>query len=72
MRASRFGRGEILGVAGVAGNGQDELIEALIGLRKPSAGKVTLDGRDVTGLLAADDERGRAWATFREIGIGSG
>jgi simple sugar transport system ATP-binding protein len=41
--------GEILGIAGVAGNGQDELVEALIGLRKPSAGKVTLDGLDVTG-----------------------
>jgi general nucleoside transport system ATP-binding protein len=42
--------GEILGVAGVAGNGQDELIEALIGLRRPTAGKVTLDGQDVTGV----------------------
>jgi ABC-type uncharacterized transport system ATPase subunit len=42
--------GEILGIAGVAGNGQDELVEALIGLRRPSAGKVTLDGRDVTGF----------------------
>jgi ABC-type uncharacterized transport system ATPase subunit len=42
--------GEILGIAGVAGNGQDELVEALVGLRRPSAGKVTLDGRDVTGL----------------------
>ena len=41
--------GEILGVAGVAGNGQDELVEALLGLRRPTAGKVTLDGRDVTG-----------------------
>ena len=42
--------GEILGIAGVAGNGQDELIEALIGLRKPSAGTVRLGGRDVTGF----------------------
>ena len=42
--------GEILGVAGVAGNGQDELIEAIIGLRHPSGGKVILDGRDVTGF----------------------
>ena len=42
--------GEILGIAGVAGNGQDELVEALIGLRRPSAGKVTLDGRNVTGV----------------------
>ncbi|MBI2325208.1 MAG: ABC transporter ATP-binding protein, partial [Chloroflexi bacterium] len=42
-------KGEILGVAGVAGNGQEELVEAIVGLRKPSAGSVTLAGRDVTG-----------------------
>ncbi len=41
--------GEILGVAGVAGNGQDELVEALIGLRRPTSGSVTLDGTDITG-----------------------
>jgi simple sugar transport system ATP-binding protein len=41
--------GEILGVAGVAGNGQEELVEALTGLRKPTSGTVTLGGRDVTG-----------------------
>jgi general nucleoside transport system ATP-binding protein len=40
--------GEILGVAGVAGNGQDELVEALTGLRKPTSGTVSLAGRDVT------------------------
>jgi general nucleoside transport system ATP-binding protein len=42
-------QGEILGVAGVAGNGQEELVEALTGLRKPTSGTVTLGGRDVTG-----------------------
>ncbi len=41
--------GEILGVAGVAGNGQEELVEALTGLRRPSAGSVSLAGIDVTG-----------------------
>ena len=41
--------GEILGIAGVAGNGQDELVEALVGLRKPTAGRVTLAGADITG-----------------------
>ncbi|HEU4673142.1 MAG TPA: ABC transporter ATP-binding protein [Candidatus Limnocylindrales bacterium] len=41
--------GEILGVAGVAGNGQDELVEAIIGLRRPTSGTVRLGGRDVTG-----------------------
>jgi ABC-type uncharacterized transport system ATPase subunit len=41
--------GEILGIAGVAGNGQDELVEALIGLRKVAAGRLWLGGKDVTG-----------------------
>ena len=40
--------GEILGVAGVQGNGQTELCEALMGLRPSVAGRVTLDGRDLT------------------------
>ena len=41
--------GEILGIAGVAGNGQDQLVEAIVGLRKPSAGRIMLDTEDVTG-----------------------
>jgi general nucleoside transport system ATP-binding protein len=45
-------RGEIVGVAGVDGNGQTELIEALSGLRHPSGGKVWLGNRDVTGASA--------------------
>ena len=40
--------GEIVGVAGVDGNGQSELIDALAGLRKPAAGRITLLGRDIT------------------------
>ncbi|HLX33963.1 MAG TPA: ABC transporter ATP-binding protein [Candidatus Limnocylindrales bacterium] len=40
--------GEILGIAGVAGNGQDELVEAIVGLRRPESGKVVLDGHDAT------------------------
>jgi len=40
--------GEILGVAGVQGNGQTELCEALMGLRPVASGKVTLSGRDLT------------------------
>ena len=41
--------GEILGIAGVAGNGQDELVEALTGLRKPTSGTVEIADRTVTG-----------------------
>jgi simple sugar transport system ATP-binding protein len=40
--------GEIVGVAGVAGNGQEELVEAIAGLRRPSAGRITLRGGDCT------------------------
>ena len=45
--------GEILGVAGVQGNGQTELCEALMGLRPTTAGRVTLDGRDLTRATPA-------------------
>lgn len=41
--------GEILGLAGVDGNGQTELIEAITGLIKPTDGKVTINGKDITG-----------------------
>jgi simple sugar transport system ATP-binding protein len=41
-------KGEILGIAGVAGNGQRELAEVLTGLRRASKGKVILDGQDIT------------------------
>jgi simple sugar transport system ATP-binding protein len=41
--------GEIYGIAGVEGNGQTELIEAIAGLLKPSAGKILLNGDDITG-----------------------
>lgn len=42
--------GEILGIAGVVGNGQTELVESIVGLRKPKGGSVSVGGRDVTGL----------------------
>lgn len=40
--------GEILGIAGVAGNGQRELVEVITGLRKASGGKVFISNRDMT------------------------
>ncbi|WP_232303650.1 ABC transporter ATP-binding protein [Pseudofrankia sp. DC12] len=53
-------RGEILGIAGVEGNGQAELIEAVMGIRAAAAGRVLLGGTDVT-----------AWQTRRrrEAGV---
>ncbi len=41
--------GEILGIAGVAGNGQRELAEALIGVRPVTSGEILLDGQDLSG-----------------------
>ncbi len=46
--------GEILGIAGVQGNGQRELVEAIIGLRPVQRGKVELNGENVTSLPVRD------------------
>jgi simple sugar transport system ATP-binding protein len=53
--------GEIVGLAGVDGNGQTELIDALTGLRHPSEGKVVVGGREVTNASAH---------TFLQEGVG--
>jgi simple sugar transport system ATP-binding protein len=42
--------GEILGIAGVEGNGQTELVEALTGLRPAAGGRLLLHGQDIAGL----------------------
>jgi simple sugar transport system ATP-binding protein len=53
--------GEIVGVAGIEGNGQLELIECLTGLRTPDTGHVRIAGREVTGRGArAHTESGLA------------
>lgn len=54
--------GEILGLAGVSGNGQRELAQALAGLRPVRSGKVLLDGKDVTG--ASPEVRIRAGQSY--------
>ena len=41
--------GEIYGIAGVGGNGQTELAEILVGVRRASAGRITLDGVEIAG-----------------------
>ena len=40
--------GEVVGIAGVQGNGQTELVDALTGLRNSTRGRVALDGQDIT------------------------
>ena len=49
--------GEIVGVAGVQGNGQTELVEALTGLRPAVAGTVTFAGQDITRASARERHR---------------
>ena len=51
---------EIVGIAGIEGNGQTELIEALAGLCKPTSGRINFEGRDVTGRTARE---------LKELGI---
>ena len=46
--------GEIVGIAGVDGNGQSELIDALTGLRQPASGRIVVGGKDVTNASARD------------------
>jgi simple sugar transport system ATP-binding protein len=49
--------GEILGIAGVEGNGQTELIEILAGLQRADSGEVLLDGEPITAINARDRKR---------------
>jgi general nucleoside transport system ATP-binding protein len=46
--------GEIVGIAGVDGNGQTELIDALTGLRRPAGGRIIVAGTDITRAAARE------------------
>ena len=52
--------GEILGIAGISGNGQRELAEAIAGLRRPEAGRIIINGQDTTGFRPGE---------VREVGL---
>lgn len=69
------GRGEIVAVAGVEGNGQRELIQALVGLTAVTAGRITAAGADITAstilerrrsLAYVSEDRGRMGASRRD------
>ncbi len=64
-------RGEIFGLAGVAGNGQRELCEALVGLRALESGELVLKGQDVTGASPRTFQRqGVAYVPADRLGMG--
>jgi general nucleoside transport system ATP-binding protein len=49
--------GEVVGVAGVQGNGQTELVEAITGLERVASGKIAFDGEDITHASVRDRHR---------------
>ncbi len=70
--------GEILGVAGVDGNGQAELAHALVGLRQIANGSVRLDGQELAGCSTNDiikagvrfvAEDRQVWGLFPELSV---
>ncbi|WP_405994391.1 ABC transporter ATP-binding protein [Streptomyces sp. NBC_00986] len=64
--------GEIVGIAGVAGNGQSELIEALAGLRPVISGRVGLKGQDITHASATERRaRGLAYVPEDRHAVGT-
>ena len=64
-------RGEIVGLVGVEGNGQAELLEAVAGLRPVAAGEITLKGENVAPLSVLQ-RRGRGLASIPEDRIAQG
>lgn len=62
--------GEIVGIAGVAGNGQRELLETIAGLRSAASGRILLGGRDVTGAsIRARIEQGVSYLPADRLGV---
>ncbi len=64
-------RGEVLGIAGIDGNGQSELVQALTGLRKIESGTITINGKEATIINRGRSQR---WVLVmcRRIGISMG
>ena len=63
--------GEVLGIAGVEGNGQTELVETIMGMRHATAGRIVLDGRDITRVArSAAGRRGSGTSPKTARGTG--
>jgi simple sugar transport system ATP-binding protein len=64
--------GEVIGIAGISGNGQAELLAALSGATLSAPGRVRIDGRDVGHLgIAARRDRGLAYVPEDRLGTGA-
>jgi general nucleoside transport system ATP-binding protein len=64
--------GEIVGIAGVAGNGQSELVEALVGLRRSDGGRIEVRGADMSGAdVEARRRAGVAYVPEDRAAVGS-
>ncbi|MBE7536751.1 MAG: ABC transporter ATP-binding protein [Anaerolineales bacterium] len=64
--------GEIFGIAGVSGNGQQPLAEALAGLRKASAGRVLFENKDITRLSSLERwKKGIGYIPSEQRAVGS-
>jgi simple sugar transport system ATP-binding protein len=64
--------GEIVGIAGVEGNGQTELIDVIAGLRVPTAGSVLFNGRDITARAVRERrEQGMAHIPEDRLRVGT-
>ena len=64
--------GEIFGIAGISGNGQQELAEVLAGLRKAEGGKVMLEGKDITHASSLERwQTGVGYIPAERVDVGS-
>jgi simple sugar transport system ATP-binding protein len=64
--------GEILGIAGISGNGQQVLAEVLAGLRKVLGGKILMDGVDITSSSSLDKwQKGMGYIPSERVDVGS-
>lgn len=63
--------GEIFGIAGIAGNGQQELAEVIAGLRKPNGGKIFFKGREITNASVLERMKmGIGYIPPERLGVG--
>lgn len=65
MFPSQKQRGQILGIAGIDGNGQSELVEAIVGTLKQQQGTITMNGKDISNAPVLAQSGGRNLPRFR-------